>query len=345
MAGAIIFEGETEEHVKRIAVIGAGSWGAALSLVLARKDFDLSLWVWDPKQSDIMRTTRENPYLPGFPIPENVQFTTEIGEAAEGADAVVFVVISAAAEEVARRLKPFLRPGIPVVSATKGLSDATGLTISQTLECIIGPDNPVAAISGPNLAVEVARQVPSATVAACADLDVAHQVQNMLMCPSLRVYTNQDIIGVELAGALKNVIAIAAGICDGMGFGDNTKAALLTRGLAEITRLGTKIGANPSTFIGLAGVGDLITTCASPLSRNRRVGLGLGQGRKLDDICREIGQVAEGVPTTRAAYDLARKHDTPMPITEQVYQVLFEDKDPKAALADLMSREPKDEVW
>lgn len=331
--------------MKRIAILGAGSWGGALSLLLANKGCDVSLWVWDPNQAETMRRTHENPFVPGFPIPDNINITTSIPDAVSDAEGVIFVTISSAAAEVAGQLKPCLPKRIPVITATKGLSCETGLTISQTLESILGTDNPIAAISGPNLAMEIARGVPSATVAACTDEDVAHQVQRLLMCRSLRVYTNQDIIGVELAGALKNVIAIAAGICDGLGFGDNTKAALLTRGLAEITRLGTKIGAKPSTFIGLAGVGDLITTCASPLSRNRRVGLGLGQGGNLDDVVRQIGQVAEGIPTTRAAYDLARKLDTPMPITEQMYQVLFEGKDPRVAVDDLMTREPKDEVW
>ena len=195
------------------------------------------------------------------------------------------------------------------------------------------------------MAVELAQGIPTATVVACSNDALAHEAQNLFMCPSLRVYTNRDVIGVELAGALKNVIAIAAGVCDGLGYGDNTKAALLTRGLAEITRLGAGIGARRETFMGLAGVGDLMATCASPLSRNRRVGLGLGKGRELDEVLREIGQVAEGVPTTRAAYNLARKHETPMPITEQVYGVLFEGKSPQTAVAEIMAREPKEEIW
>ncbi len=331
--------------MRAVTVLGAGSWGAALSLVLARNGHLVSQWVWDPAQADVMRETGWNPFLPGHALPENLRLCTSMEDALTDAEFVVFVTISTAASDVAAELKRFLKPGIPVISATKGLNCETGLTISQTLECTLGVANPVAAISGPNLAPEIARGVPSATVAACVDETVAHQVQALLMSHALRVYTNEDVIGVELAGALKNVIAIAAGICDGMGFGDNTKAALLTRGLAEITRLGVKIGAKPSTFIGLAGVGDLITTCASPLSRNRRVGLGLGEGRNLDDVVQEIGQVAEGIPTTRAAYNLALRHNTPMPITEQVYQVLFQCKDPHTAVADLMSREPKDEVW
>lgn len=331
--------------MKRIAVIGAGSWGAALSLLLAGKGCRISQWVWDPEQAEVMSHSGKNPFLPGFPLPTDMLITTSMPEAIDGAEAVVFVVVSGGISQAAAQLKECLPAGIPVVSATKGLDADTGLTVSQTLSAILGGRSPVAALSGPNLAPEVAKGVPTATVIACEDDRIAHDMQALFMCPSLRVYTNRDVVGVELAGALKNVIAIAAGICDGMGFGDNTKAALLTRGLAEITRLGVKIGAQQATFMGLAGVGDLMVTCASPISRNHRVGIGLGQGKKLDDIMREIGHVAEGVPTTRAAYNLAGKHETPMPITEQVYQVLFEGKTPQAAVTDLMSREPKDEAW
>lgn len=328
----------------RIAVLGGGSWGAALSLLLAGKGYKLSLWAWPPEQIDTMLASRENPYLPGFPMPQYETITSSIPEAVVGTDVVLFVTISNAITDVSSRLAECLPPGTPIISGTKGLNSETGLTVSQTLASIL-PSNPIAALSGPNLAVEVAKGVPTATVVACSDESVARDLQSMFMCPSLRVYTNSDVLGVELAGALKNVIAIAAGISDGLGFGDNTKAALLTRGLAEITRLGVKHGAEQRTFMGLAGVGDLIATCASPLSRNRRVGLGLGQGRGLEEVVREIGQTAEGIPTTRAAFDLSLRHETPMPITEEVYKVLFEGKSPKAALADLMARSPKGEVW
>jgi len=330
---------------ERIAVIGAGAWGTALSLLLAKKGCSVALWVWDHEQAEIIRRSHENPFLPGFKFPDNIEIMTSMPAAVDGADAVIFVTISSAASAVAAELKKCLPPGLPVLSATKGLSGETGLTISQTLAAILGNDNTIAALSGPNLSVEVAKGVPTATVVACADEVIARRFQSLLMYPTLRVYTNSDVVGVELAGALKNIIAIGAGICDGLGFGDNTKAALLTRGLAEITRLGMKIGAKQATFMGLAGIGDLMVTCCSQLSRNNRVGLALGQGRKLDEILRELGQVAEGVPTARAAHDLSKKLDIPMPITEQVYQVLFEDKSPRAAVAELMVREPKDEVW
>ena len=331
--------------MSRIAVLGAGSWGGTLSLLLAKNGCSVRLWVWDPEQASVMLRTGENPFVPGFPLPEDVRMTTSMSEAVEGADGVIFVSPSEAARDVAREMERCMPGGLPIISGTKGLDTETGLTISQTLRSILTRANPIAALSGPNLAPEVVRGVPTATVVACEDESVARWAQSLLMCPTLRVYTNQDVIGVELAGALKNVIAIAAGICDGMGLGDNTKAALLTRGLAEITRLGVKLGARPTTFMGLAGVGDLIVTCSSPISRNHRVGIGLGKGGRLDDVVREIGQVAEGIPTTRAAYGLSKKHDTPMPITEQVYQVLFEGKSPKDAVVDLMTRAPKDEVW
>lgn len=331
--------------MERIAVIGAGSWGTALSLLLTGRGYPISLWIWDPDQADVMHRTRENPFLPGFTIPEEIRLTTSMPEAVENADWIVFVTISSAVVEVGGELKQCLPAGIPIISGTKGLDAESGLTVSQMLDTVLRSSNPIAVLSGPNLAVEVAKGMPTATVIACMNDSLAHSAQKLLICPNLRVYTNSDVIGVELAGALKNVIALAAGILDGLGFGDNTKAALLTRGLTEITRLGIKMGARQSTFLGLAGVGDLMATCASPLSRNHRVGIGLGKGKKLDEIVAEIGQVAEGIPTTRAAYNLALKHDTPMPITEQVYQVLFEGKSPKSAVAELMTREPKDETW
>ncbi len=331
--------------MKRIAVLGGGSWGTALSLLLAKNNHSVSLWVWDPKQASVILESRENPYLPGFTLPQNISITSSMEEAVDNAEVVVFVTISKAAESVAQGLAACLPKDVPVVTATKGLSAETGATISQMLESILPPATTIIALSGPNLAIEVAKGVPTATVAASADESAAHEIQRLFMCPSMRVYTNSDVVGVELAGALKNVIAIGAGISDGLGYGDNTKAALLTRGLAEITRLGMKLGAAQSTFMGLAGIGDLMVTCASPLSRNRRVGFGLGQGRKLEEILAEIGQVAEGIPSTRAAQNLASKLGVPMPITEQVYKVLFEGKSPQTAVEDLMTREPKDEIW
>jgi len=329
--------------VNRIAVLGAGNWGTALSLLLAGKGNEVSLWAFDPEQAAQIARTRENPFLPGYILPEAIDVTTSIPEAVREAAAVVFVVRSEGAAEIARVLGESLPAGIPVISATKGLIGEECRTMSEVLDTALSRRNPVAALSGPNIAAEIARGIPTATVVASKDGETARFGQDLFMTPSLRVYTNSDVVGVEVAGALKNVIAIAAGICDGLGFGDNTKAALLTRGLAEITRLGTRMGAEQATFMGLAGIGDLIVTCASPLSRNHRVGIGLGKGGRLDDVLAEVGQVAEGVPTTRTAYRLARRMEVPMPITEEMHRVLFEGKDPRTAVADLMHREPKGE--
>jgi glycerol-3-phosphate dehydrogenase (NAD(P)+) len=331
--------------MEQVAIIGAGAWGTALSLLLANKGYRTSIWVWDSQQAQSMLSTRINPLLPGHGLPDSVHITTSISDALISAEAVIFVTISQAAADVAMDMKEHLKPNIPIISATKGLNCKTGLTMSQTLKSILSPSNPIAAISGPNLAMEIAAGVPSATVAASEDASTAKLVQSLLMSPSLRVYTNSDIIGVELAGALKNILAIGAGICDGLGYGNNTKAALLTRGLAEITRLGMKLGAQRETFMGLAGIGDIITTCASPLSRNRRVGQGLGEGRRLDDILADLWHVAEGIPTTKAAYELAQKTDTPMPITEQIYEVVYNSKSPMEAVYQLMNREPRAECW
>lgn len=335
----------TDTDIRRVAVLGAGPWGTALALLVHQKGCRVSLWVFDPEQADVMSHTRENPFLPGFLLPDGVAVTTSVPDAVQGADAVIFAVRSEGALSVVESLCTCLPPRVPVISGTKGIIADTGHTMSKVLQRALGGSNPVLALSGPNIAVEIARGVPTASVIASKDENAARRIQSLLMSPSFRVYTNTDVTGVELAGALKNIIAIAAGISDGLGYGDNTKAALLTRGLVEITRLGTKLGAMQTTFMGLAGMGDLIVTCASPLSRNHRAGIGLGRGKPLEEVLREIGQVAEGVPTTRAAYALAQRLETPMPITEQMYQVLFECKPPKVAVADLMSREPKDEMW
>lgn len=331
--------------MSKVAVLGAGNWGTALSLILLAGGHDVSLWVYDPEQAEEIIRTHQNPYLPGYILPKTVEITTDVSEAVRGAESVLFVVRSEGAREVAGLLGTCLRARVPVISATKGLIGESCATMSQVLSASLGGRNPIAALSGPNIAAEIASGVPTATVAASSDADTARYVQCLLMSPTLRVYTSSDILGVEMSGALKNIIAIAAGVCDGLGFGDNAKAALLTRGLAEITRLGVTMGAKQDTFMGLAGVGDLIVTCASPISRNHRLGIGLGQGRRLDEMLDEIGQVVEGITTTESACRLSRDLDTPMPITEQVHAVLFDGKTPKAAVADLMLRQPRDEVW
>lgn len=329
--------------MKRIAVLGSGCWGTTLSLLLHRNGHDVTLWSWSPDEASRITRTRQNPYLPGFHIPNRIRITGSMDEALGGAEAVVFATISDSAAEVAGSMKNYLAPGIPVICATKGLSSKTRLTMTQTIGNAVGGRNPLVALSGPNLAIEIANGQPSASTAACTDETCARQAQELLMSNTLRIYTNTDVIGVELAGALKNVIAIGAGISDGLGFGDNTKAALLTRGLAEITRLGVKLGASQATFMGLSGIGDLMATCASPLSRNRRVGLALAAGKPLETILKDLGQVAEGVPTTAAARQLGIENGVLMPITEEVHSVLFSGKPAGEAVAALMTREPKDE--
>jgi glycerol-3-phosphate dehydrogenase (NAD(P)+) len=331
----------------KAAVIGAGSWGTALAFCLGSKGIDVALWGRDADDLHSIESERENPtYLPGVKLPDSVKAEPDIAHALRGAAMAVEAVPSDGVADVSSRIKDQLEEGTTLVSATKGLEPEKGLRTTELFESLLGQDvaHRSVVLSGPNLAVEVVRGVPTASVAASEDAEAAELVQLAFASPAFRVYTNDDVKGVELAGALKNVIALAAGINDGLGFGDNTKAALVTRGLAEIVRLGVALGAREETFYGLAGVGDLFATCASKLSRNRTVGFGLGEGRLLDEVLQDMTQVAEGIPTTKAAVALARRCGVEMPITEQVYQVLFEGKSPKEAVAVLMGRELKPEA-
>lgn len=330
----------------QIAVIGAGSWGTALARLLTAKGHPVQIWSPEPDVVEDIRARRENSkYLPGHPFLGDVFATGSMDEATGGAKAVVMAVPSGAVREVAALLSAAM-PEIPLlINAGKGLESSTGLRMSQVLAQVL-PEKTArtcVALSGPNLAVEVAREIPTATVVASADEQCARQAQDLITSPHLRAYRSSDVAGVELGGALKNVLAIGAGISDGLGYGDNTKAALVTRGLVEMMRLGEALGAQPKTFMGLAGVGDLITTCASRLSRNLRVGLALGQGMSPEEALAGVKQVAEGVPTCKAAYTLADSLGIYVPITEQIYRVLFEGKSPREAVTDLMLREPKEE--
>lgn len=341
----------------RVAIIGSGSWGTALATLLGRCR-EVVLWDRDPDLVCAIQGRHENPrYLPGIRLPDNVRATHALSEALASAAGIVFAVPSAAMREVATEAAPHLPSpegeDSLIINAAKGLEDPTGLRMSEVISearaaVTGGPPELdqefIAALSGPNLALEVARGIPTASVAAAALPDWAAACQALWMGPTFRVYTSGDPVGVELAGAMKNVIAIAAGICEGMGFGDNSRAAVMTRGLAEITRLGVAIGAQPSTFLGLAGVGDLIATGGSRLSRNFRVGLGIGQGRPLDIVLQEIGQVAEGVPTTRAMCALARRAGVEMPITQGIHAALFEAAAARDVIADLMMRPPRSEA-
>jgi glycerol-3-phosphate dehydrogenase (NAD(P)+) len=332
--------------MSRAVVLGAGSWGTTLGLVLHGKGNQVVLWEYDTAQVDAIRRDGENrKFLPGIVVPPAVGVTGDLARALAGADAVVAAVPSHAMRDVTRRAAPHVPDATLVVNVSKGIENGTLLRMSQVLSETLGrPDaRGIASVVGPSHAEEVSRGLPTTVVAAARDKATAVAARELFMTPRLRVYTNTDLVGVELAVSLKNVIAIAAGICDGLGYGDNTKGALLTRGLAEMARLGVAMGGRPETFAGLSGMGDLITTCISRHSRNRHVGEQIAAGRTLADILGSMVMVAEGVRTTRSAVELARRHGVEMPIAEQMALVLFEGKDPRTAIADLMMREPKAE--
>lgn len=321
----------------KIAVVGAGSWGTALAVLLARKGFKVGLWARRAEFAQMLQKNRENTaYLPGVFLPENIEITDDIALAVRDAQLVVLSVPSHAVRQTARLLKPLLKEETPLVNTAKGLELDSGLRLSQVLEQ--EGISTVAILSGPSHAEEVSRGLPASVVVTAKKKAVAEFVQDVFIGPSFRVYTNPDLIGVELGGALKNIIALATGMSDGLGLGDNARAALITRGLAEITRLGMALGANPLTFAGLSGLGDLIVTCCSMYSRNRRAGIELGRGRPLKEVLDGMGMVVEGVPTTAAARKLARELGIPMPITEEVYQVLYTGKPAKECVSSLMER-------
>ncbi|MCO1599904.1 NAD(P)H-dependent glycerol-3-phosphate dehydrogenase [Desulfosporosinus nitroreducens] len=325
----------------KIAVYGAGSWGSALAVLLAKAGHQVALVGRHADEMENMRNQHENKrYLPGVVLPQGLFPTTDLSFL--NADLVVLSVPSHSVREAARMINPFLRRGCIVVNTAKGMEEGTHCRLSEVLIEEL-PNNPVAVLSGPSHAEEVGRDMPT-TVVVASDVETAKTVQDMMMTPKFRVYTNPDVIGVELGGALKNVIALCTGIAEGLGFGDNTKAALMTRGLAEIARLGVALGGNPLTFAGLSGVGDLIVTCTSLHSRNRRAGVALGQGKPLETVLREVGMVVEGVRATRIAHFLGIEKNIAMPITEQAYKVLFENADPKIAVADLMLRGKRHEL-
>jgi len=328
----------------KVAVIGAGSWGTALALLLARKGIFVHLWAHRQEHVEQLRSCRENrAYLPGFLFPEQISVTADIKEAVADAPLVLMVVPSHVFRLVFIQLKHYLRPDTVVVSATKGIENDSLMTMTQVMEDE-RPAGLYAVLSGPSFAREVAEEKPTAVTAAARELTVAAQVQEVFFTERFRVYTSTDVIGVELGGPLKNIVAIAAGICDGLGYGTNTRAALITRGLAEITRLAVKMGASPLTMAGLAGLGDLVLTCTGELSRNRSVSLKLGQGMTIGAIQEEMRMVAEGVKTTRSAWHLARRMGVEMPILEQVYLVLYEGKSCQDATRDLLERGGKNEI-
>jgi len=336
--------------MKSVGVIGTGSWGTALALLLAHKGITCTLWARRPELASEVNRKRENVrYLPGFKFPGALHATADIHEAATGKDVILFVVPSHGLREVARETAEALRrKGVlpkAVVSATKGIENETLLTMTDVLEEILpeGLSGRIAALSGPSFAREVCAAIPTAVTLAASDQRLCTSLQELFSNDTVRIYTSLDLIGVQLGGALKNVMAIASGISDGMGFGTNTRAALITRGLAEMARLGVRLGANPLTFAGLAGLGDLVLTCTGDLSRNRQVGLKLGRGEALDTILGGMNMVAEGIRTSRAAHFLARKYGVEMPIAAQVFKVLYQGHDPKDAVRELLARPPRRE--
>ena len=327
-----------------VTILGSGAMGTACSIVLAeRAGRVVSLWARNPAQAEEMARSRENRrLLPGVRIPDSIAITSDISAAVSGTDLLVAAIPTAFLRSALTALAPQIPAGLPVVSVIKGLENGTFLRPSEIIRDALG-NRPVVALCGPSHAEEFARRLPASVVAAGSDDALTRDVQSLFTTERFRVYTNRDILGVELAAALKNVIAIAAGICDGLKYGDNAKAALLTRGIVEITRFGMLLGAEQETFGGLAGIGDLITTCFSQYGRNRRVGERLGQGAKLPQILSEIHGVAEGVTTCRSVHDLAVKRGIDMPITTEVHRVLFEDKSPVSATDSLMMRPPRAE--
>lgn len=331
-----------------LTIFGAGSWGTALSVHLASAGRDVTLWARRPEAAQKLRRTRRNPsYLPGVTLPDGVQVTSDL-EAAATASALWSVAVpSQNLRSVAERLQPFASPQSTVVSLAKGIENESLRTMSQVLEEVLGavPASQIGVLYGPSHAEEVAEGRPTTVVASAPDQSIAREIQQVFMTDRLRVYVNTDVIGVEIGGSAKNVLAIAAGIGDGVGYGDNAKAALITRGIAEIRRLGLALGAQPETFAGLAGIGDLVVTCMSSHSRNRYLGEQIGTGRSLAEVVDEMEMVAEGVQTTQSIHDLAGQYDIEMPITEAVHTVLFEGRDPESMVEQLMTRSAKQEHW
>ncbi len=329
-----------------VGVIGAGAWGTALGLLLADKGIDVTLWMYEKDLAEETQRTRENRvYLPGFPLPPALTVTSDLEAAVRNRPFLVTVVPSHTVRAVSSQFAPFLSAGAVIINASKGIEIETLNPVADVLKDTLPQSfhNNLSFLSGPSFAKEVAKKMPTAVALASYDATVGKRAQKLMSSPYFRVYTNNDVIGVELGGSVKNVIAIAAGVLEGLGFGHNTMAALITRGLAEMARLGAAMGASPSTFSGLAGMGDLVLTCTGDLSRNRTLGVRLGKGERFEDIMKGLKTVAEGVKTAKATRELARRHSVEMPVVEEVYRIIYEGKDPRQALRDLMSRELKEE--
>jgi len=328
-----------------VSVIGDGGWGTTLAILLSEKNCEVRLWSVFPEYAKLLREKRENiKFLPGFPIPKEIIISSNIGEVVEGTQFVVLAPPSHFMRDVASRLKGIDLSKKILVSVSKGIENGTLLRMSEVILDALGGGLHPTVLSGPTIAPEVAKHLPAMAVIASSDINAASAVQEIFNTNHFGVYVSDDVVGVELGGSLKNVIAIAAGISDGLGFGTNTKAALFTRGLVEIATLGVKMGARPETFSGLSGMGDLVTTCLSPQSRNRSLGEAIGKGKRLDEVLKGTEMVVEGVRTALSALELGKKYNTELPITQEVKSVLYDGKDPLVAVKDLMSRPHKEEL-
>ena len=330
--------------MKNITVIGCGSWGTALAVMLDKYGHNVKMWCRKQEQADEITNEHKNrEYLPGVEVKESIKILTDRKEAVSGADIIINEIPSRATRSVMTDFAEYINENQIIVNVSKGFEEGSLLRLSQVIkECL--PKNTVCTLVGPSHAEEVGKGIPTACVVSSDDMDIAKMIQDEFMNETFRLYTNSDTIGIETGAALKNVIALAAGMSDGLGFGDNTKAALMTRGLVEIARLGVRLGGKGETFIGLSGMGDLIVTCTSMHSRNRRAGILLGQGKSLDETLAQVHMVVEGVNTAKAVYDLSKKYNVEMPITESINQVLFEGKDVKKAVMDLMLRVGRSET-
>jgi glycerol-3-phosphate dehydrogenase (NAD(P)+) len=330
-------------NIKKISIIGDGGWGTTLGVLLAKKGFGVTIWGVFPDYIELLRQRRENiKFLPGVKIPQSIHLTSDMADALKDSQLVVLATPSQHTRAVLDMLKLNDLSGKAFVSVSKGIENGTLKLMSELIIEVLG-DVPLAMLSGPTIALEVANGVPTTIVASSKDAELAKAVQDIFMTERFRVYTSNDIIGVEIGGSIKNIVAIAAGISDALGFGTNAKAALLTRGLVEIVRLGAAMGGKKETLYGLSGLGDLATTCMSSYSRNRWLGEEIGKGKKLKEILKETEMIVEGVATTKSANELSKKYKVEMPITAEIYKVLYENKDPKKAVQDLMTRSPKEE--
>ena len=331
--------------MSNVAFLGGGSFGTALGILLANKGYEVS--IYDRKKSvvdDININRKNDKYIKNLNIPKNVTAYNDLDETIKNAKFIVLSIPSHAIRTVSRSLKDKISEDVVIISIAKGIEEGTNLRLSEVIEEEL-PNNKVVILSGPSHAEEVAFDIPTTVVVSSKNLDAANEVQDLFISKNFRVYTNDDLIGVEVGGAVKNIIALAAGVCDGIGYGDNSKAALMTRGMAEIVRIGMKLGGNSETFLGLTGMGDLIVTCTSPHSRNRRAGFLIGKGKSTEEAIEEVGMVVEGIKACKAFYDLKEKLNVEMPITDVLYKILFQNKDPKYAVVDLMEREKKKEIY